>query len=204
MSATCSVRCGVLGKACISRVGGEASRSRPRGLTYTGKRSNGATLNDEQLDELADVMIFGVAEPVADKITGKAYAPFEPLPCWVAADWMGIRRVRTRTAITNPRFRRAFASKLDAVRNTERARNLYAAVRIRDQELAAETAADRGVKLRAIASIEGRDATELNVTLNQTNNLGVIAPGYVIRLPANAPLGEPITIDATPVTDRET
>jgi hypothetical protein len=122
----------------------------------------------EQLDELANLMAYGVAEQVADKITGKAYPPYAALPSWVAADAIGVRRARARAAISTPAFRRAYARALDSLRNGERARNLATAIRIRDEPLQDETAADRAVKLKAIASIEGRDAPEYNLTLNQT------------------------------------
>ena len=109
---------------------------------------------------------------------------------------MGIkRRSAPRTAIDRSRLSpRLLTSKLEAYCATARTRlrNLYAAVRIRDQDTRpAETAADRNVKLRAIASIEGRDATELKRHTQSNKQLSVSSPQAMSFPPASQRLLAP-------------
>jgi hypothetical protein len=161
-------------------------------------------MTEDELQELADVMVWGVAE--AFTVDGKTYEAFEPLPVWHAAAFMGIRRKRAKVALTDPKFRKAYGANLDGMRNGERARNLATAIKIRDDS-GEGLAADRTVQLKAIATIEGRDgAGGVTVNLNQTNNTLNVTPGYVIRLrptdapPALAAPSAPPMIDVTPTS----
>ena len=167
-------------------------------------------VTSDQLEELANLMVWGVAEPY--ECDGKVYEPFEPLPSWVAGEFMGLRRRRAKLAMTDPKFRQFFAGNLEAMRNGERARNLAVAVSIRD-DIGGNMSTDRAVRLKAIATIEGKDAQGVSISINSGNVTNVVAPGYVIRLAPGAPLAgppldalaapqpEPLTIDATPATE---
>ena len=166
-------------------------------------------MTQEQLEELAGLMVWGAAEPLT--CDGKTYEPWEPLPSWVAGEFMGLRRRRAKTAMTDPAFRKAFAQNLDAMRNGERARNVATAVQIRDDS-GDGSAAFATARLKAIATIEGRDgAATVNVHLDQSQTTNVaVAAGYVIRLPVlshvdalTAPAAEPVTIDAVANVESE-
>jgi hypothetical protein len=56
------------------------------------------------------------------------------------------------------------------------------------------------VRVRAVAAIEGTDKGGVVVNVNTQTNVATITPGYVIRLPAGAPMPaigqtDPLTIE---------
>ena len=160
-------------------------------------------MNEAELTELAGLMVWGSSEPVTDKVNGRVYQASEPLPAWVAADFMGLKRRRAKIAMSDPSFRKLFATNLEAMRNGERARNLHTAIAIRD-EAGEGLAADRTVRLKAIQLLEGTAGGGVTVNVNQTNNSLTVSPGYVIKLrpteaqPALPPSSAPPMIDVTP------
>lgn len=97
-----------------------------------------------------------------------------------AAKLAGITDVTLRAAFRNPLVVKAYNHELEVLRTSERARNLHAAVSIRDDAKMAKSAAGNGVRLHAARFIEGRDgpaSVQVNVGLNVT-------PGYQIAMPS--------------------
>jgi hypothetical protein len=81
---------------------------------------------------------------------------------------------------------------LEGRRKSEAPRNLATLIQIRDDP-GEGFAADRTVRIKAVAAIEGTDKAGVVVNVNTHNNVAQIQPGYVIRLPAlkDAPAIEP-------------
>jgi hypothetical protein len=157
----------------------------------------------EEEREIARLMVFGL--PHEEIVLGKLIKPNWPLTLEQAAKFVGYRLKRARAHLDpNPIFRGHRGELLEQRRKGEQARNLETAIAIRDYE-GENLAADRTVRLKAIATIEGRgDGPNVTVNVNQQNNTATIQPGYVIRLPAGTPMPasieperEPLTIEAS-------
>jgi hypothetical protein len=140
------------------------------------------TLTNEER-EIARLMVFGLDCDAT--ILGKRIEAGWPLTLEQAAKVVGYRLKRARVHL-NPmlEFRALLARHMKEFRESERARNLATAVKIRDDP-GDGLAADRTVQLKAIAAIEGADGKAgVVVNVSQTSNVAAISPGYVIRLPA--------------------
>lgn len=163
-------------------------------------KAKGLTEDEEQI---AFLMTYGL--PNEETILGKTVKPDWPLTLEQAAKFVGYRLKRARTYLDNlPAFATHRRELLDGKRKAELARNLATAIEIRDDP-GENSAADKTVRLKAIGVIEGNEGKGgVVVNVTQTNNTATITPGYVIRLPAGAPMPEriapndagAITIDA--------
>lgn len=97
-----------------------------------------------------------------------------------AAKAAGISDEHLRKAFRNPAVVKAYNDELDVLRTSERARNLHAAIGIRDDAAMAKSAAGNGVRLHAARFIEGRDGpANINVNVGVQN----LVPGYAITMP---------------------
>jgi hypothetical protein len=176
---------------------GDLTPSKPKGLS-----------DDEA--EIGRLVTFGL--PADEMIDGKLVRADWPLTLERAARFVGYRTKRARNYLDNlPEFSTYRRQLLEGRRNSEKPRNLQTLIEIRDNP-GEGLAADRTVRVKAVAAIEGRhDGPGLTVNVNTQTNVATITPGYVIRLPANAPLPaieqrssvtseherEPITIEGT-------
>ncbi len=161
----------------------------------------------EDEEEIARLMVYGL--PNEEIILGKAVKADWPLTLEQAAKFVGYRLKRARTHLDNlPEFATHRRQLLDGRRKAELARNLETLIQIRDDP-GENLAADRTVRIKAVAAIEGTDKGGVTVNVNTQTNVATIQPGYVIRLPAGTPLPaieqrssvtieqerEPLTID---------
>jgi hypothetical protein len=130
--------------------------------------------------EIARLMVDGLDHD--ETILGADVPAFWPLTLVQAARSCGYPMKKARNYLgDHPPFNAYRARLLKGRRESEAARNIATAVRIRDDE-GDGSAADRTVRLKAIGVIEGptEKAPAFTVNVNQqTNNL---VAGYVIRL----------------------
>jgi hypothetical protein len=153
--------------------------------------------DDEQ--EIARLMVYGL--PNEEIILGKLVKADWPLTLEQAAKFVGYRLKRARNHLDElVEFSTLRRELLDGKRKAELARNLQTLIEIRD-DLGEGLAADRTVRIKAVAAIEGVDQrASVTVNVNQQTNVAAIQPGYVIRLgkfaaPAVEQEREPLTID---------
>lgn len=175
----------------------EAKRSAAMDLTpiqETERPQKAKPLTDEE-EEIARLMVFGL--PTAEFILGEQVRPNWPLDLEQAASAIGYRLKRARQYLnTKPEFRAYLRELVMGFRKSEEARGIKTAITIRDDE-GDNSAATKTVRLKAIQVIEGTsDKASVTVNVNQQTNVATIQPGYVIRLPAGAPM--PLTIDQAP------
>jgi hypothetical protein len=137
-------------------------------------------LTDDEA-EIARLMVFGL--PAEEAIDGKLVKADWPLTLEQAARFVGYRCKKARTYLDNlPEFSTYRRQLLEGKRKAEAARNLATLIEIRDDP-GEGFAADRTVRIKAIAAIEGRpDGSHVTVNVNQQTNVAQITPGYVIRL----------------------
>jgi hypothetical protein len=131
--------------------------------------------------EIARLTVHGrITEAMA--IEGNTNAG-RPLTLEDAAKTVGYRLKRARTYLDLlPEFQAERARLLKARRQSEEARNLSTLIEIRDDR-GENLAADRTVRIKAVAAIEGTDkGGGVVVNVNQTSNVANITPGYVIKL----------------------
>jgi hypothetical protein len=150
------------------------------------KATKAKGLTDDEA-EIARLMVYGL--PHEETILGKAVRPHWPLKIEEAAKFVGYRLKRARSYLnTKPEFRALLSELVRDVRKNEEARGIKTAIAIRDDE-GDGSAAIKTVRLKAIGVIEGRpDGASVTVNVSQQTNVANIQPGYVIRLPAGAPL----------------
>jgi hypothetical protein len=144
--------------------------SKPKGLT-----------DDEA--EIGRLVTFGL--PADETIDGKLVKADWPLTLEQAARFVGYRCRKARSYLDNlPEFSAYRRELLEGRRKSEAPRNLATLIEIRDDP-GEGFAADRTVRIKAVAAIEGRpDGASVTVNVNQQTNVAQIQPGYVIRLPA--------------------
>ena len=120
--------------------------------------------------------------------------PGQPLNPLVAGDMLRMRRSRVRTLLKEPAWHKAMAAEVAKIKSGASVRAVNRIVETID-EVGADKAADRKVRLEAAAMIlgdaVGKSAPSVNVNV-QTN---VVTPGYVIDLSP-----QPLTIDGEPQT----
>jgi hypothetical protein len=147
-------------------------------------------LTDDEA-EIARLMTYGL--PNEETILGKLVKADWPLTLEQAAKFVGYRLKRARTHLDNlPEFATHRRELLDGKRKAELARNLATLIEIR---------ADRTVRIKAVAAIEGRpDGASVTVNVNQQTNVATITPGYVIRLGKFSQPDPAIDQDRPPIT----
>jgi hypothetical protein len=97
----------------------------------------------------------------------------------LAADEVGLRRRRARALIRDPAIRREYFREIEDVRTSQRARNIRAAIEMREKAMAADAnAAQQKVGLEAIRYLDGEKEGGGGLTIN--GNVGVV--GYVVDL----------------------
>jgi hypothetical protein len=155
--------------------------SKPKGLT-----------DDEA--EIARLMTYGL--PHEETILGKTIKPDWPLSLEQAAKFVGYRCKKARAYLDNlVEFSTLRRKLLDGRRQAEAGRNLATLIEIRDDP-GEGFAADRTVRIKAVAAIEGKsDGANVVVNVNQQTNVANIQPGYVIRLGKFSREPEALTID---------
>jgi hypothetical protein len=141
-------------------------------------------LNDD-FKAIIELMVHGQDKPTS--IEGVQIAAGFPLTLNQAARLVGVRVRRAREVSATALFQGEFNKELIALRNAEKPRNLRTAIEIRDDE-GDGSAATKTVRLKAIASIEGKaeGGSTVNVQINQ-QTVNQVSPGYVIRLDDPAP-----------------
>jgi hypothetical protein len=144
--------------------------AKPKGLT-----------DDEA--EIGRLTVFGL--PNEEVIDGKLVKADWPLTLEQAARFVGYRCKKARNYLDPlPEFSAYRRELLEGRRKSEAPRNLATLIEIRDDP-GEGFAADRTVRIKAVAAIEGRpDGASVTVNVNQQTNVAQITPGYVIRLPA--------------------
>jgi hypothetical protein len=168
--------------------------AKPKGLT-----------DDEA--EIGRLVTFGL--PADETIDGKLVKADWPLMLEQAARFVGYRCKKARNYLDNlPEFSAYRRELLEGRRKSEAPRNLATLIEIRDDP-GEGFAADRTVRIKAVAAIEGRpDGASVTVNVNQQTNVATITPGYIIRLgkfsrgPEDEALAaqlqsEPLIIDAS-------
>jgi hypothetical protein len=142
-------------------------------------------LTDDEA-EIGRLVTFGL--PTDETIDGKLVKADWPLTLEQAARFVGYRCKKARNYLDNlPEFSTYRRELLDGRRKSEAPRNLATLIEIRDDP-GEGLAADRTVRVRAVAAIKGTDKGGVVVNVNTQTNVATITPGYVIRLPANTPL----------------
>src|ERR1700733_1174898 len=139
-------------------------------------------LTDDEA-EIARLTVFGL--PEGETIDGKEIKANWPLTLEQAARFVGYRCKKARGYLDPlPEFNTYRQQLLEGRRKSEAPRNLATLIEIRDDP-GEGFAADRTVRIKAVAAIEGRsDGASVTVNVNQQTNVATITPGYVIRLPA--------------------
>src|ERR1700733_3310121 len=139
-------------------------------------------LTDDEA-EIARLTVFGL--PEGETIDGKEIKANWPLTLEQAARFVGYRCKKARGYLDPlPEFNTYRQQLLEGRRKSEAPRNLATLISIRDDP-GEGFAADRTVRIKAIAAIEGRpDGASVTVNVKQQTNVAAIQPGYVIRLPA--------------------
>ena len=102
-------------------------------------------------------------------------------PLREAAKAAGMTHVRARMVLHDPAVRRAYFRGMEVLRESERARNIHLAVKLRDDGLANDaTAASKKVALEAARYLDGESASGggVNVSVSVTNQVA----GYVVDL----------------------
>ena len=130
---------------------------------------------------LAELMTNG--SEFAETIDGRTIEADWPLTLKEAALVLNMKLREARKLADDPRFVEQLNKLLKERRSSERARNLNVAIEIRDDK-GDGLAADRTVRLKAIASIEQTEGKGVTVNVNQNTITANIQPGYIIRLPA--------------------
>lgn len=158
-------------------------------------------LTDEE-EEIARLMVYGLPED--ETLLGKPIKAGWPLTLDQAAKFMGYRLKRARAYLDpNAEFRGYCGQLLKERRKAELARNLATLIDIRDDP-GEGLAADRTVRIKAVAAIEGTEGkSAVVVNVNQQNNTATISPGYVIKLRATQsadPLPLPAQIPSDTLT----
>jgi hypothetical protein len=140
------------------------------------------SLTDDEA-AIARLMVFGLQ--AEETIDGKLVKADWPLTLEQAARFVGYRCKKARNYLDNlPEFSTYRRQLLEGKRKAEAPRNLATLIEIRDDP-GEGFAADRTVRIKAVAAIEGRpDGPNVTVNVNQQTNVAQIQPGYVIRLPA--------------------
>jgi hypothetical protein len=164
---------------------GDLVPAKPKGLT-----------DDEA--EIGRLVTFGLPED--EVIDGKAIKANWPLTLEQAARFVGYRCKKARGYLDPlPEFNAYRRELLEGRRKSEAPRNLATLIQIRDDP-GEGFAADRTVRIKAVAAIEGRpDGASVTVNVNQQTNVAAITPGYVIKLPASAFPNPPAISDASNV-----
>jgi hypothetical protein len=145
--------------------------TKPKGLT-----------DDEE--EIGRLVTFGL--PADEMIDGKLVKADWPLTLEQAARFVGYRCKKARNYLDGlPAFSTYRRELLDGRRKSEAPRNLQTLIEIRDDP-GEGFAADRTVRIKAVAAIEGTDKGGVTVNVNTQTNVATIQPGYVIRLPAKS------------------
>lgn len=141
--------------------------------------------------EIARLMTEGLDRDAV--ILGAEIPAYQPLSLVQAAKATGYLPKKARNVLGDrAEFNQLRGQLLKARRESEGPRNLYTAIRIRDDE-GDGSAADRTVRLKAIGVIEGNEGkSAVTVNINQQTNVATITPGYVIRLPASRAEGAPM------------
>jgi hypothetical protein len=139
------------------------------------------TLTDQHR-RIIELMTFGLDQPDGDLPANK------PLTLVQASDLVGCRRRQAREIAQTDVFIEELNKQVRARQLAERPRNLQTAIEIRDDE-GDGSAATKTVRLKAIASIEGKTegGSTVNVQINQ-QTVNQVSPGYVIRLDEPAPV----------------
>lgn len=129
-------------------------------------------------------MTFGL--PADEMIDGKLIRANWPLTLEQTARVVGYRCKKARNYLDPlPEFSTYRRQLLEGRRKSEAPRNLQTLIEIRDDP-GEGFAADRTVRIKAVAAIEGTDKAGVVVNVNQQTNVASITPGYVIRLPVKA------------------
>jgi hypothetical protein len=131
---------------------------------------------------LAELMTDGPDEDVTLE-DGTTIDAGWPMTLAAAARVSGVPLRRARQLAGSTALIAAFNQEFQALRRAEGPRNVATAISVRDR-IGDDTAADRAVRLKAIATIEGDEKPGLTVNVNATTHVANIVPGYVIRLPA--------------------
>jgi hypothetical protein len=142
--------------------------AKPKGLT-----------DDEA--EIGRLVTFGL--PADEMIDGKLVKADWPLTLEQAARFVGYRCKKARSYLDPlPEFSAYRRELLEGRRKSEAPRNLATLIEIRDDP-GEGFAADRTVRIKAVAAIEGTDKGGVVVNVNTQTNVAQITPGYVIRIP---------------------
>jgi hypothetical protein len=148
-------------------------RPNPDGSEWRQGRKRTAAALPRRAAELVELMVLGDPDRPLDG----------PMSLEQAAARMGIKAKSTgRFYLNLPNARSYFNSLCEKLREGEVPRNLWAAIGIRDDQEMKKTAAGNRVRLEAIKSIEKRDGTGVNVSVNVGG--AEIVPGYLVALPA--------------------
>ena len=132
---------------------------------------------------IIELMVFG-----ADKKIG-TIPPGTPLTIEQIAPIYDFRRTYLRYLTAQPLVMQYYLARCEALRKGEKARNIRTLITIRDS-IGDDTAADKAVRIKAVAALEGTASTGTTVNVAINNQ-----PGYVIRLPASP--NHPPTINGT-------
>ncbi|MCW2315111.1 hypothetical protein M2322_000631 [Rhodoblastus acidophilus] len=143
------------------------------------------TLSDD-FKAIIELMTYGLDEP--GTIDGERFEAGQPLTLTQAARAVGVRLRRAREVAATDLFQHALSREVEALRRSERARNLKTLVKIRDDP-GLGLAADRAVRIKAVQAIDGRPgagAPTVNVQVNNGCDQRQVRAGYVIRLGPSA------------------
>ena len=147
---------------------------------------------------VAELMVHGPDVPIAfeDKRDGSLVElePGRPVtdPI-VAAQIVGLKIKLARRLPYSPVYQKAYAEACDLLKSGQRARNIHAAISVRDRAFDPDaTAAQQTVSLKAAAYLDGDDpdgraASSVNIQIN----------GYVMDLTGDSEPARPL-IDVTP------
>ena len=137
-------------------------------------------------------LTYGLDEPDSDHPdipAGKPLGPYE------VAAILGVRRVYVRGLMSNPVFKVEMARAAADARAALEPKAVHAIGELMDWQ-GEGRAADAGVRLRAaaIALNEGQANGPMSLSVNVTNQVA-FQPGYIVRLPPDAPLPQTIEGD---------
>lgn len=162
------------------------------GLTpYKLRRASGEVDLTPRHLLLVEYMVFGTEHARAKRL---GYPLNEPLTLEQAAGVLDIRRRNARQVTRMPAFQRLMAQLTAELRSGGRARAIHTLLKIM-ADVGENTAADRAVRVKAAKEVIGDEGKGgVNVTIY--NQVNAVRPGFIIRLPSDAPT--PRTIEATP------
>jgi hypothetical protein len=131
-------------------------------------------LTDDEA-EIGRLTVFGL--PNDETIDGKLVKADWPLTLEQAARFVGYRTKRARSYLDPlPEFGACRRELLEGRRKSEAPRNLATLIEIRDDP-GEGFAANRTVRIKAVAAIEGRpDGASVTVNVNQQTNVAAITP----------------------------